>query len=125
MADTSNSDVMRDYPALASAFPGQVQCIFLRNTSATDPGDRFPYNTAGFRNLSQQSYMFFTVPDDLAGLDVVGGNCRNASVAQNLTFGYQDEAIGIHGSGATRARASVATALAVALAGAVAVALGL
>ena len=41
VADTSNSDVMRDYPAMATDFPGQVQCIFLRNTTATDPGDRY------------------------------------------------------------------------------------
>ena len=62
VADTSNSDVMRDYPAMATEFPGQVQCIFLRNTTATDPGDRFPYDTSGFKDLNQQSYMFFHVP---------------------------------------------------------------
>jgi len=26
VADTSNSDVMKDYPAMATEFPGQVQC---------------------------------------------------------------------------------------------------
>ncbi len=43
IADTSNSDVMRDYPAMATDFPGQVQCIFLRNTTATDSGDRYAF----------------------------------------------------------------------------------
>lgn len=62
VADTSNSDVMRDYPAMATEFPGQVQCIFLRNTSNTDPGDRFPYDTKGFKGLNQSMYMFFVVP---------------------------------------------------------------
>ena len=62
IADTSNSDVMTDYPAMVTEFPGQVQCIFLRNTSATDSGDRFPYDTSGFKNINQQSYMFFLVP---------------------------------------------------------------
>jgi len=62
VADTSNSDVMRDYPAMVTEFPNQVQCIFLRNTSATDSGDRFPYDTSGFKNLNQQMYMFFLVP---------------------------------------------------------------
>lgn len=62
VADTSNSDVMRDYPAMATEFPGQVQCIFLRNTSSTDSGDKFPYDTSGFKNLSQDTYMFFNVP---------------------------------------------------------------
>ena len=62
MADTSNSDVMRDYPAMATDYPGQVQCIFLRNTSNTDPGDKFPYDTSGFKNLNSSTYMFFVVP---------------------------------------------------------------
>ena len=45
IADTSNSDVTKDYPEMATDFPGQVQCIFLRNTSSTDPTDEFPYDT--------------------------------------------------------------------------------
>jgi phosphatidate phosphatase APP1 len=62
VADTSNSDVMKDYPGLATDYPGQVQCILLRNTSATDSGDKFPYDTSGFKGLNQSMYMFFTVP---------------------------------------------------------------
>ena len=89
VADTSNSDVMRDYPKMATEYPGQVQCIFIRNTSATDPGDRFPYNTKGFQDLNTEKYMFFKVPDDLRNLDIIGGQCRNATVPQNVTFGYQ------------------------------------
>ncbi|KAK4943780.1 hypothetical protein LTR10_016683 [Elasticomyces elasticus] len=89
VADTSNSDVMRDYPEMATDFPGQVQCIFLRNTSSTDSGDKFPYNTDGFKDLNQSSYMFFNVPDDLTNLDIVNGQCYNSSIPQNLTFGYQ------------------------------------
>lgn len=120
IADTSNSDVMRDYPEMATDFPGQVQCIFLRNTTSTDPGDKFPYNTKGFKNLNQQSYMFFKVPDDLTGLDIVNGQCYNASIPQNLTFGYQGLPFGVStgdgesgngssngtGNGAGRLRAS-------------------
>jgi Uncharacterized conserved protein (DUF2183) len=101
VADTSNSDVMRDYPKLAVDHPNQVQCILLRNTSATDD-DKFPYNTAGFKNISQNKYMFFIVPDDLKNLDLTGGNCWNSTIKQNVTFGYQDELLGIHGSGAER-----------------------
>ncbi|KAJ7103141.1 hypothetical protein B0H15DRAFT_196460 [Mycena belliarum] len=62
VADTSNGDVMKDYPALVAAYPGQVQCILLRNTSATDAGDKFPYDTSGFKGIDQSMYMFFTVP---------------------------------------------------------------
>ncbi|KAK6440220.1 hypothetical protein LTR95_003544, partial [Oleoguttula sp. CCFEE 5521] len=92
VADTSNSD---DYPKLAHEHPEQVQCIFLRNTSATDPGDKFPYDTSGFEGLNQQSYMFFLNTDDLTGLDIEGGNCYNTSIPQNLTFGYQGLPFGI------------------------------
>ncbi|KAI9738790.1 MAG: hypothetical protein M1834_008297 [Cirrosporium novae-zelandiae] len=95
VADTSNSDVMRDYPQMVTDFPNQVQCIFLRNTSGTDSGDRFPYDTSGFENLNQQMYMFFLTPDDLTNLDVANGQCYNTSVKQNLTFSYQGLPLGL------------------------------
>lgn len=62
VADTTNSDVMKAYPALATDYPDQVQCILLRNTSATDPENKFPYNTGGFEGLDESKYMFFQVP---------------------------------------------------------------
>ena len=62
VGDVSNSDTMKAYPALAQDYPGQVACIFMRNTTATDDSDHFPYNTKGFEGLNQQSYMFFNVP---------------------------------------------------------------
>lgn len=103
VADTSNSDVMRDYPEMAKQYPGQVQCIFLRNTSATDSSDHFPYNTEGFANLNQQMYMFFLVPDDLTNLDIVNGQCYNSSIPQNVSFGYQGLPFGLetHGNNNT------------------------
>jgi phosphatidate phosphatase APP1 len=95
IADTSNSDVMRDYPAMVTEFPGQVQCIFLRNTTATDPGDQFPYDTSGFQGINQNMYMFFLVPDDLTNLDVVNGQCYNSSIPQNVTFSEQGLPFGL------------------------------
>jgi hypothetical protein len=80
---------------MAKQYPGQVQCIFLRNTSSTDPSDKFPYNTAGFQGLNQSQYMFFNVPDDLKNLDIAGGNCYNSSIKQNLTFSYQGLPFGL------------------------------
>lgn len=80
---------------MAQEYPGQVLCIFLRNTSSTDPSDNFPYNTAGFQNLSQSQYMFFNVPDDLTNLDIANGHCYNASIKQNLTFSYQGLPFGL------------------------------
>ncbi|KAK0515322.1 hypothetical protein JMJ35_002701 [Cladonia borealis] len=94
VADTSNSDVMKDYPAMADEYPNQVQCIFLRNTTNTDPGDQFPYDTSGFKNLSSNQYMFFTIPDDLTHLDIVNGQCLNSTIKQNLTYGYQGLPLG-------------------------------
>jgi hypothetical protein len=79
---------------MAKQYPGQVQCIFLRNTSSTDPSDKFPYNTAGF----QSQYMFFNVPDDLKNLDIAGGHCYNSSIKQNLTFSYQGLPFGLSSS---------------------------
>lgn len=102
VADTSNSDVMKDYPQMAKDFPGQVQCIFLRNTSSTDSSDKFPYNTSGFKDLDNSTYMFFNVPDDLKGLDVVNGQCVNVTVKQNVTFSYQGLPFGLSKNAAGR-----------------------
>ncbi|KAF4455840.1 Actin patch protein 1 [Fusarium austroafricanum] len=95
VADTSNSDVMKDYPAMYKDYPGQVQCILLRNTSSTDSGDRFPYNTKGFKDIPQKNYMFFHVPDDIAKIDIANGGCYNSSIKQNVTFDYQGLPFGL------------------------------
>ncbi|KAI0432687.1 hypothetical protein F5Y09DRAFT_132320 [Xylaria sp. FL1042] len=94
MGDTTNSDVMKDYPQLVKDYPGQVQCIFLRNTTATDSTDLFPYDTSGFEGIDQKQYMFFVHADDLRDVDIVGGNCYNPAVPQNVTFGYQGRGFG-------------------------------
>ncbi|KAI0907230.1 hypothetical protein F4823DRAFT_29086 [Ustulina deusta] len=94
MGDTTNSDVMKDYPQLVRDYPGQVQCIFLRNTTATDSTDLFPYDTSGFEGIDQKQYMFFVHADDLRGADIVGGNCHNPAVVQNVTFKYQGRGFG-------------------------------
>ena len=65
VADTSNSDVMSDYPEMFSTFQNQALCIFLRNTSATDSEDKFPYDTSGFKSLNNNTYMFFNTPVSL------------------------------------------------------------
>lgn len=89
VADTSNPDIMKDYPQMAHDFPDQVQCILLRNVTATDESDEFPYDTSKFEGLEQNKYMFFKHADDLSGLDIQGGGCYNQSIPQNVTFGYQ------------------------------------
>ncbi|KAJ5464344.1 uncharacterized protein N7458_000030 [Penicillium daleae] len=116
IADTSNSDIMRDYPEMVTEFPEQVQCIFLRNASATDSGDKFPYDTSGFKNLSQSQYMFFLNPDDLTNLDIANGECYNKTIPQNLTFSYQGLPLGLGkhsgaGGGLTTKEAAGASSL--------------
>ncbi|RYO95942.1 hypothetical protein DL765_011680 [Monosporascus sp. GIB2] len=98
VGDVSNADMMEAYPQLAKDHPGQVQCIFLRNTTATDDGDHLPYDTSGFEGLDQKQYMFFVHPDDLKGSDIIGGNCHNPAVQQNVTFGRQGLLLGAAGS---------------------------
>jgi hypothetical protein len=96
---------------MAKQYPGQVQCIFLRNTSSTDPSDNFPYNTAGFQGLNQSQYMFFNVPDDLTNLDIAGGYCYNSSVKQNLTFSYQGLPFGLSKSNSSSSSPSSSGAM--------------
>lgn len=40
-------------------FPEQIGCIFIRNTSATDPDDKIPYDTSPFQNISNSTYFFY------------------------------------------------------------------
>lgn len=87
---------MSDYPELVTTFPDQVQCILLKNSSVTsssntsDSDDPFPYSTKGFKDVDESLYMFFNHADDLKNLDIVNGQCRNTTFAQNVTFGEQN-----------------------------------
>ena len=44
-------------------------------------------------------YMFFLVPDDLAGLDIVNGQCYNSTIPQNVTFSEQGLPFGLSKKG--------------------------
>ena len=102
VGDTTNPDIMADYPAVAKAH-ANVACILLRNTSASDANNRFPYDTSAFQGLDPASYMFFRRSDDLLGLNLANGDCRNASVPQQLSFGWQGLPFGLTtGSGSRR-----------------------
>lgn len=89
VGDTTNSDVLSDYPDVMREFPN-VACILLRNTSATDPENRFPYNTKGFVGLDENKWMFFRTPDDIKDLDFSRGDCRNRAIPQNVTGSWQN-----------------------------------
>lgn len=120
VADTSNSDVMKAYPQLAHDHPNQVQCIFLRNTSATDSSMWFPYNTEGFKGLNSKMYMFFREPNDLMGLDISNGQCLNASIPQNVTFDRQTDGRFRLGSAGGKLQGSATVSFIVALVAAMA-----
>jgi hypothetical protein len=119
VADTSNSDVMKAYPQLAHDYPNQVQCILLRNTSATDSTMWFPYNTEGFKGLNTKSYMFFRNANDLAGLDIASGQCVNETFRQNVTFDRQTDGQFKLGSAGGKIQGSATISFVVALVAAV------
>jgi phosphatidate phosphatase APP1 len=124
VGDTTNSDVMKAYPALYKAHKNQVLCILLRNTTSTDSSDRFPYDTSGFEDIPQNNYMFFNVPDDLAKLDIANGQCYNSTIRQNVTFEYQGLPFGLGDDGEGAAGSISPPLMLAALAGLAAVVLG-
>ncbi|KAI0782262.1 hypothetical protein C8Q75DRAFT_727837 [Abortiporus biennis] len=89
IGDTSSSTLLSAYPQIATQYPQQVQCIFIRNTSSTDPDDKIPYDTKSFQNLSSNQYFFYRTAEDLMNLDIANGQCVNSSIPQNVTFGEQ------------------------------------
>lgn len=82
VGDTSSSTLLTAYPQIAQQYPQQLACIFIRNTSATDPDDKLPYDTSAFKNVNASKYFFYTKPDDLFGIDIAGGQCLNSSIPQ-------------------------------------------
>ncbi|EIN11484.1 hypothetical protein PUNSTDRAFT_98606 [Punctularia strigosozonata HHB-11173 SS5] len=89
VGDTSSSTLLSAYPNVTQTFPNQTQCIFIRNTSATDADDKLPYSTKEFQNLNSSMYFFYRTPEDIVNLDVANRECVNASVPQNVSFGEQ------------------------------------
>ncbi|KAI9069069.1 hypothetical protein FKP32DRAFT_1617696 [Trametes sanguinea] len=101
VGDTSSSTLLSAYPQIAQQFPNQIACIFIRNTSATDPDDKIPYSTSDFKNLPNNTWFFYRTADDLFNLNITNGQCRNDSVPQNVTFGEQGGVLGNGSNGAS------------------------
>ncbi|KAG8816922.1 hypothetical protein FRC17_000135 [Serendipita sp. 399] len=74
---------------MAKDYPNQTACLLIRNTSATDADNHFPYNTKAFKDIPKEKYMFFRTSDDIRNLNFANGDCLNSSVPQNVTFEYQ------------------------------------
>ncbi|KAI0672666.1 hypothetical protein C8Q78DRAFT_1020750 [Trametes maxima] len=98
VGDTSSSTLLSAYPQIAQQFPDQIACIFIRNTSATDPDDKIPFSTSDFKNINNNTWFFYRTADDLFNLDIASGQCRNGSVPQNVTFGEQGGVLGDNGA---------------------------
>ncbi|KAI0374582.1 hypothetical protein BV20DRAFT_960700 [Pilatotrama ljubarskyi] len=98
VGDSSSSTLLSAYPQIAQQFPNQIACIFIRNTSATDPDDKIPFSTSDFKNLPNNTWFFYRTADDLFNLNITNGQCRNDSVPQNVTFGEQGGIIGNNGA---------------------------
>lgn len=84
LGDVSNSDAMQAYPEMVSRFPGQVQvrlsrrlpkkdafvdtmprtiqCILMRNISATDATFSTSFTTEYFKGVEPSLYQFFRTP---------------------------------------------------------------
>ena len=62
VGDTSSSSLLTAYPQIAQQYPSQLACIFIRNTSATDPSDKLPYDTSAFKNVNASQYFFYRTP---------------------------------------------------------------
>ncbi|KAI0807972.1 hypothetical protein C8Q74DRAFT_104649 [Fomes fomentarius] len=104
VGDTSSSTLLTAYPKIAEQFPNNIACIFIRNTSATDPDDKIPYDTSEFENIKNGTYFFYRTAEDLFDLDIENGECLNSTVPQNITFGEQG---GVLDSGSNGAAAVV------------------
>ena len=63
VGDTSSSTLLSAYPQIAQQFPNNVACIFIRNTSSTDSSDKIPYSTSDFKNIPNNTYFFYRVPE--------------------------------------------------------------
>ncbi|OJT14089.1 Phosphatidate phosphatase APP1 [Trametes pubescens] len=121
VGDTSSSTLLSAYPQIAEQFPNQIACIFIRNTSATDSDDKIPFSTSEFKNINNNTWFFYRTADgtssltrgprlslrdtdaraataDLFNLNITGGQCRNDSVPQNVTFGEQGGILGNNGA---------------------------
>lgn len=79
---------------MATQFPNNIACIFIRNTSATDPSDKLPYDTSPFVNVTNGTYFFYNSAEDLFNLNVTDGQCVNTSVPQDVQFGEQGGILG-------------------------------
>jgi hypothetical protein len=58
----------------------------MRNTTATDGEDKLPFDTSPFQSLNNATHFFYTVPDDLMNLNIVGGQCVSVSIRRISRF---------------------------------------
>ncbi|KAI1327651.1 hypothetical protein F5Y16DRAFT_399227 [Xylariaceae sp. FL0255] len=79
VGDSANADAMTVYPKIAKDYPGKVQCILIRNTSATDCNTP-SYTTSDFIGLEPRQVMFFVGPQDVLNINFTHGDCYSSGV---------------------------------------------
>ena len=62
IGDTATGSVLSAYGALAREFPHQIQCVLIRDVSATEPADWIVPN---LKALPENTYITFATPEDL------------------------------------------------------------
>ena len=112
LGDTSTAELLKSYTTVLKEKPDQLQCMFIRNDSATDGPQWKPFDTTLFKGIAEDKFMFFRVPvsclvprndqaseseltvlpwqDDLLGLNITDGECINTTFSQNLTYSVQN-----------------------------------
>lgn len=90
VGDTTNPSTLSSYSSFYKKNPGQVLCILIRNVTATEPTNWLGYDTSDFAGIPEDRYMFFSQPDDLLGLDIANGDCRNHTIEHTVLFEEHD-----------------------------------
>lgn len=75
IGDNSNTDLVKAYADMGLMYPDRIQCILMRNVSATVAPDFHMAGTDSFAGISSEKYQFFRTP---VGPPVLPLNARSA-----------------------------------------------
>lgn len=81
IGDGSSEVTVKSFADVWHKHPISVQCIFLRNTTATVPDKNLTVDLSPFVDVPPDRYFVFNVPDDLIGMEFINGGCLNRTLA--------------------------------------------
>ncbi|KAF2860502.1 hypothetical protein K470DRAFT_205858, partial [Piedraia hortae CBS 480.64] len=80
MLDTSKLYVEKAIPKIFEKHSHQITCLLIRDIAQTDPNTAEKVDTRTILNtIPKDRIMFYSIPDDLMGLDFERGDCVNSS----------------------------------------------